>query len=316
MDKTFLKNSLEGEKEYFNDLIRNRVTNNKIPLEADYRRATFPLPKKNDKWNEIIDPKMFKIVEGKYRYDILNRVIKKSGNVLDICCGPGATSLELARHGLNVKGFDLSSEAITMAKKMKDENPYLDNFGSLEYFCQDINSINIQDEKNISTIIGISAFHHIYDLEKFLKNCYNTLEKGGLMITLDDIGHTKFDQFLKNCLLFILPKYGLSYKEKFKRLYRYFFYGKPISNEMFSPMELYTSKHGASMKIIENFWFNKLKVEKVVYYGAFSIQVCNSIKGPDWFRYNVAKILTCIDRMLIKLKICKGFYRIIYSTKD
>lgn len=316
MKSNILQDSLEGEKIFFNDLISNRITNNKIPLEADYRRATFYLPEDNDKWNEIIDPKMFNIVEGKYRNDIFKRVIKKSGNVIDICCGPGATSLELAREGLKVKGFDLSNDAISMAKKMKDENPYLENFGSLEYHCQDINMINIQSEKNVSTIIGISAFHHIYDLENFLDNCYNSLEKGSLMITLDDIGHTKFDKFLKNILLFILPKYGLSYKEKFERIYKYIFYKKTVSNEIFSPMELYTSKHGASMKIIENFWFNKLKLEKVVYYGAFSVQVCNSIKGPAWFRYNVAKILTILDRVLIKFKICKGFYRIIYSTKD
>lgn len=316
MESNILQDSLEGEKLFFNELISNRITNNKIPLEADYRRATFYLPKKDDKWKEIIDPKMFHIVEGKYRNEIFKTVIKKSGNVIDICCGPGATSLELAREGLNVKGFDLSNDAISMAKKMKDENPYLENFGTLEYHCKDINMINIQNEKNISTIIGISAFHHIYDLEKFLDNCYNSLEKGSLMITLDDIGHTKFDKFLKNIFLFILPKYGLSYKEKFKRVYKYIFYRKMVSNEIFSPMETYTSKHGASMKIIENFWFNKLKLEKVVYYGAFSVQVCNSIQGPSWFRYSVAKFLTALDRGLIKLGICKGFYRIIYSTKD
>lgn len=311
-----LENSLKNEAIFFDQLISNRIKNKQIPLQADFRRATKFIPKDGDSWAEIIDPKMFDIVEGKLHKELLKRIINNGGNVLDICCGPGALSLELARNGLIVHGYDISQKAIITANKMLEENPFKDNFGQLKYHCLDVNKIDFENKKDISTIVGISAFHHIYELQNFLDNCYNSLKDDGLMVTLDDIGFTKTDYSIKNLLLFILPKYGTTYKEKFQRLFKYIFSGEKVSNEIFSPMEIWASKHDIASNDIVDFWHNKLKIEKVIYFGAFSIQVCNSIKGPDFFRYNVAKILTRLDSFLIKIGICRGFYRIMYATKN
>ena len=109
------------------------------------------------------------------------------GDVLDICCGPGGISLELARNGLNVNGYDISPDAISVANKMKDENPFKNKFGKLNYECKDVQLIDFNN-KRYDTIIGISAFHHIYDLEPFLFKCKASLTNNGMMVTFDDIG--------------------------------------------------------------------------------------------------------------------------------
>jgi hypothetical protein len=150
------------------------------------------------------------------------------------------------------------------------------SFGSGVYLINVSSQINSDRDSTLAAIysngvcfsdgLPLTKLLHKYDPE------FKQMRGIDLMKTiLDDIGHTKFDKLLKNIFLFILPKYGLSYKEKFLRIFKYIFFKKTVSNEIFSPMELYTSKHGASMKIIENFWYNKLKLEKVVYYGAFSV---------------------------------------------
>ena len=313
MKKPELDQSLKDEAAFFDDLINSKLRDGTIPIQADYRRATKFLPE-NDGEREIIDPKLYKIVEGELHDEMISRISFQGGKVLDICCGPGALSLELARNGLDVKGYDISESAINTARLMAKENPFTDGFGKLEYFCQDVNTIDFTSEK-YSTIVGNSAFHHIYDLEMFLEKCYHSLEPGGLMVTFDDIGFSKMDYFLKNLFLFILPKYGLSYKQKMMRLWQYIFAGKKVSNEIFSPMEVWASKHDTASNEILDFWTKKLKTEKIIYWGAFSVQVCNATKGPDWFRYSVARFITGLDRFLIKIGVCRGFYRIIYSTK-
>jgi 2-polyprenyl-3-methyl-5-hydroxy-6-metoxy-1,4-benzoquinol methylase len=309
-----LKVHLTEESIFFNDLIRKRLSSNRIPIEADYRRATKYIPKTNENQNELIDPHLYLIVQGEYINELIMRIAKQTGNALDICCGPGWLSLELARNGIKVDAYDISDLAIATAKKMLLENPYPLNNGGVNYNCQDVNKINF-NTKQYNTIYGFSAFHHVYDFDIFMNNCLNNLPKGGLMVTFDDIGYTKTDTFFKNLFLFILPTFDMSYIQKFKRLYNYFVNKKALSNEIYSPMEVYASKHDIASDSILDFFTKKMNVEKIIYFGAFSVRVCNSISGPDWFRYGLAKFLTILDRLLIKIGICRGYYRIIYSTK-
>lgn len=309
-----LQAHLSEESIFFNDLIKKRLSANRIPIEADYRRATKFIPKDKDLENEVIDPELYKIVQGKYIDELINRISIQSGNALDICCGSGWLALELARNGVSVEGYDISDLAIKTAKKMLNENPFPLGKGAVNYNCLDVNKIDFK-KRNNDTIYGFSAFHHVYDFDIFMNNCYENLNTNGLMVTFDDIGYTKMDSFFKNLFLFVFPTFDLSYYDKFKRLYDYLINGKLFSKEIYSPMEVYASKHDIASDSILEFFTKKMKPEKIVYFGAFSVRVCNSISGPDWFRYNSAKFLTMLDKVLIKMGICRGYYRIIYSTK-
>ncbi|TXT34671.1 MAG: hypothetical protein FD136_175 [Chitinophagaceae bacterium] len=313
MDKK-LQTYLTDESVFFNELIGKRMSGNRIPIEADYRRATKYIPEDKNSDNELIDPYLYKIVQGDYIDELIERIAKQSGNALDICCGPGWLALELARFGVNVDAYDISDIAIATGEKMLLENPFPLGNGQVTYNCLDVNKINFDKRKN-DTIYGFSAFHHVYEFDKFMNNCYNNLNEGGLMVTFDDIGYTKMDSFFKNLFLFILPTFELTYLDKFVRLFNYIFKGKLFSNEIYSPMEIYAAKHDVASDAILDFFTKKMKLEKMVYYGAFSVRVCNSISGPDWFRYTTSKFLTFLDKFLIKIGVCRGYYRIIYSTK-
>lgn len=314
MKKNNLAETLVNEATFFNELINSKFKDGRIPMQADYRRATKYIPDSQSD-HELIDPELFKILEGEIHDLMLNAIISNGNKVLDICCGPGGVSLELARNGLDVEGYDISIDAIFVANKMKNENPYTQKFGSLKYECKDVNLIDFESKK-YDTIIGISAFHHLYDLELFLRKCKDSLTEDGMMVTFDDIGFTKIDFFIKNLFMFLLPKRGLSYKKKFLRLYNYLIKGVKFSNEIFSPMEVWASKHDESSELILNFWTKELKTKYIFYYGAFSGFVCGTLDGPDWFRYLVAKVLTNLDRFLIKIGVCRGFYRVIISSRS
>ena len=109
--------------------------------------------------NEKSDPEIFKI----HWLDRMNKIIRKAaekgGKVLEVGCGMGMLTLELARNGLEVTGIDVSEKSLEIAKKMKNENPFLDGFGSLEYICMDFlyykkNYIVIKFIKTITYIIN------------------------------------------------------------------------------------------------------------------------------------------------------------------
>jgi len=66
--------------------------------------------------------------DAKFIIDLILRTTKKPTNlkVLDVCCGAGRHSLELAKRGYDVTGIDLSEYLIETAdknlKQIKDKN--------------------------------------------------------------------------------------------------------------------------------------------------------------------------------------------------
>jgi 2-polyprenyl-3-methyl-5-hydroxy-6-metoxy-1,4-benzoquinol methylase len=60
--------------------------------------------------------------------------------ILEIGCGNGYLSLELARDGHDVLGLDLSQDIIEVAERTKDAHPDTAGFGRLRYICADIHS--------------------------------------------------------------------------------------------------------------------------------------------------------------------------------
>ena len=74
--------------------------------------------------------------------EILNKlkIIEKNINfkVIELGCGTGWLSLEMARFGAQVVGYDTSSKAIKIANQMKKKNKIKNNFGSLKYINQNM----------------------------------------------------------------------------------------------------------------------------------------------------------------------------------
>ena len=64
---------------------------------------------------------------------MLKKYSYPGARILDVGCGSGYISLELARSGYHVTGIDISSKVIDVAKKTLETNPFKDGFGSLKY---------------------------------------------------------------------------------------------------------------------------------------------------------------------------------------
>ncbi len=101
--------------------------------------------------------------------------------VLDIACGTGGYSLELAAHGYNVTAVDLDAG---MLKQLGDKMDI--SKGTLEYFQSDMVKVNekIQTKFNMAFCIGNSMVHleNIQQIKEFLANTRKMLENDGSLI--------------------------------------------------------------------------------------------------------------------------------------
>ncbi len=101
--------------------------------------------------------------------------------VLDIACGTGGYSLELAAQGYNVTAVDLDAG---MLKQLGDKMDI--SKGTLEYFQSDMVKVNekLQPKFNMAFCIGNSMAHleNIQQIKEFLVNTRTMLENDGSLI--------------------------------------------------------------------------------------------------------------------------------------
>jgi len=108
------------------------------------------------------------------RYIFAKKFIKNK-IVLDLACGTGYGSFELAKSGAKkVIGGDISKETIDYAcKKYKRKN--------LSFFQMDAKNTNLVDN-SVDVLVSFETIEHIPNYEKFLMEAKRVLKSGGLFI--------------------------------------------------------------------------------------------------------------------------------------
>jgi ubiquinone/menaquinone biosynthesis C-methylase UbiE len=112
--------------------------------------------------------------------------------ILEIGCGNGYLSLELARDGHDVIGIDLSQDIIEVAERSKTAHPDTAGFGSLRYICADVNTWQAADA-SFDCVIFNRSLHHIGELQKTMANVKRLLKSGGKLIC-QDYAYDRFDE--------------------------------------------------------------------------------------------------------------------------
>lgn len=105
-----------------------------------------------------------------------------SSKVLDICCGAGRHSIELARRGFDVTGFDLSEYLITEAKKTFKKIP--EKNLKLKFLNKDMRNFNFRKSFDVAINIFTSFGYFDNDKENFkvFQNCNKSLKSGGWFV--------------------------------------------------------------------------------------------------------------------------------------
>ena len=115
-----------------------------------------------------------------YFNDIINRFKTTKGNILlDLACGTGSISEEMAKIGYDVIGVDYSDEMLGIALDKKFESGL-----NIQYLCQDMRKLDLYGSMDV-TICALDSINHlnsISDVKKVFKNVALFSEPDGLFI--------------------------------------------------------------------------------------------------------------------------------------
>ncbi|MEG3641501.1 class I SAM-dependent methyltransferase [Magnetococcus sp. PR-3] len=176
--------NLQAEAAAFDARIRERIEAGFIPdlrraVKCDYFYKSF--------WR---DPQFIRLYVGAIMDGLLARLHNHCGReqtVLDVGCGAGYMSLELARHGHHVTAIDISQACIEIAEKMRDENPFTEGFGTLTYKRKPFEQI----EGQYDVVMFSVSMHHMLDLEAVVAQSKKCLKPGGYLLCYEP-AHERF----------------------------------------------------------------------------------------------------------------------------
>lgn len=130
-------------------------------------------------------------------YGALFRLIKRfvpsrKLSILDLGCGWGSISLELAREGHNVLGIDRDEEVIKIAKRGNGPENLRQKQGTLEYQVADFSSWKNQGiEFDVALLSRV--LHHIPQPDRVLAKVKQLLSSKGRIICVD-YAYDRFDR--------------------------------------------------------------------------------------------------------------------------
>lgn len=104
--------------------------------------------------------------------------------ILEIGCGNGYLSLELARNGHDVTGIDMSQDIIKVAERTWAVHRDPVGFGKLNYLCTNFDTWQAA-KSSFDIVIFNRVLHHLADLQMTLAKVKHILRSGGLMICQD-----------------------------------------------------------------------------------------------------------------------------------
>ena len=98
----------------------------------------------------------------------------KKINILDVGCGGGLLCEPLKRLGANVTGIDASKNNIEIAKIHAKEMSL-----DIKYIHSSPENLKLENKFNV--ILNMEIVEHVLNIDLFIQNCSNLIEKNGIM---------------------------------------------------------------------------------------------------------------------------------------
>ncbi len=166
------------EARAFDKQIRERVSHGHIP---DLRRVKPCNWFQNNIWRR---PYLVKMMLGRVINFFLQHLPKRPLRILEVGCGPGYISLELARNGFDVLGLDISSEALCIAKQTARTNSFLKDFGNLNYIKADFLDW-YPGQETFDAVVFFGSLHHFPNTKKVLNKVAHLLKPKGRILVYE-----------------------------------------------------------------------------------------------------------------------------------
>lgn len=300
MDSQMYKESIIVEKKAFDEQAEERE---KYGLYPDIRDLRVVEKLYNNPWRE---PEFFHLQILPRIEFILNAITNNKGKVLEVGCGNGFLSLEMARFGMDVCGIDISTKSIEIARKTAKNNKYADGFGSLKYEVADFMSAEFVNS-SWDSVVFMGALHHFPDIDKVVKKVVTLLKPKGNIVLCEPVS----DNFTRPlaeiaALLRLVCPTWQSYQDKLEKVQDAKSWEKYVDeimheyqyldvhgNNVQSPMDNVTNVEEDIINSVNKYF----EISRYVKTDAFIDKLIGGLRGPD--RYPLAKFLKLFDDYVI-----------------
>jgi len=304
---------LEKEKKIFDNQIQERLRHGFIP---DLRRLRKVGWFYNNMWRDPEFVKLHWMPKVNFVIDIAK---KRGGKVVELGCGCGYLTLELARHGLDVLGVDISTKNIAVARKYQKLNTYKKGFGSLQYKCCDIENFDF-GKNQLDTVVFFRSLHHLKNIISVLRKIRRSLRKGGNIIICEPMRNnfTRKSAEVAGILRAVSPTW-ISYGEKLRnltdgrawdkyvnRIYQEYTYSDDFKQ---SPMDNKIATAEIVLKAVRKYFI----IKKVSFSDAFIDKLIGGLRGRN--KYAFAKFFKFLDNLMVERGILPPTEIAIYAKK-
>jgi 2-polyprenyl-3-methyl-5-hydroxy-6-metoxy-1,4-benzoquinol methylase len=122
--------------------------------------------------------------------------------LLDFGCGPGNYSVQFARMGFNVHGFDISPNNVRISRELAAKHKVSDRTSFVEGAAEDLQ----YPENFFDVIVGIDILHH-GDIGPAMHECLRVLRPGGVAVFKEPVEVPIFDRFRNSAFgTWLVPK--------------------------------------------------------------------------------------------------------------
>lgn len=287
-----------------------------ITWEVDRRRAA-KVVGLVEGLNSKFDPWVEELWHGELIDYALDKACQAGKEALDLGCGAGWLSLEMARRGLSVTAMDVSERQIQIAKNYWNSLEE-DVEGDVEYQVQDLNEV-VLERSRYDCILSFTSLHHILRIERLMRECHKALKEDGLLIVHDSVGmkgrnklfssylhllmplptYSSYRTKVKNCLSSTLEVFlGRKIYMKLREVYRKSFSSRPAATSPFEGV--------AEGRLIASIQSNFL-IEEMVFLDAFGGKVIlTDLKIGERWKEALLKAFKALDRFFCKTGILPG----------
>jgi SAM-dependent methyltransferase len=105
--------------------------------------------------------------------------LSRGERILDVGCGMGRYTFDLAERGLKVEGLDLSEELLRRFRAF-DDGRY-----DIPLHCADIVAPPAELEGHFDAVVGFFTLHHLHDLPASFQAMRRLLKQGGRIVFLE-----------------------------------------------------------------------------------------------------------------------------------
>ncbi len=120
-------------------------------------------------------------------------ITKKKGRVLDYCCGDGATSIFLAKQGIEVTGIDISNVSIDNCKRSAISEGVTDK---TDFLVMDAENTELPDA-SFDVIICAGVLHHL-DVNRAFPELVRLLKPDGIVVAHEALANNPLIQWYRN----------------------------------------------------------------------------------------------------------------------